>query len=290
MAEPEGGAAAPAAGTTPAAGGDEVVSFNNATEHSTHVNTNWRNFVDKEYGEHSSTANLSSLNDVVKSYINAQQMVGAEKIAKPNEKWSQDDWKQFYRAGGMPETEDGYKVGRPESAPENYPYNPEEEKSFKNQAYQNGLSVNQANALWNQRHERRIAAWNEKQTTTTHAQKEGWTKLKSELGETFDTKVKNANAVLARFDGDGEVRKYLQKTGMINDPTIAKFVMRIADNFAEDTVGTQQRTSGGLTPSQYRSKARELQGKIRSMTRGSFEHEQALSEYVKLQELAAGGK
>lgn len=277
-------------GTPPAGGGEGTITFNNADEHRSHVNTNWRNFVPKEFAEHSSTANINSLEGLAKSYVSAQQMIGKDKIVKPTEKSTPEEWHAYYKIAGKPDTADGYKLSLEGiQLPQGYTTTAEQVKKFSEWAHKNNLTQAQAQAFWQATHQGRIEQMSAASANRQANLQEGWKKLKSELGAAFDTKIKGANEFLARFDTDGEIRAYLKTTGQINSPTIARFFMRIADNFSEDKLGTQQRTMGALTPTQARAKARDLLAKINEMKKGSFEHQQALEQYKKLQELAAKG-
>jgi len=53
--------------------------------------------------------------------VNAQKLVGADKIAVPNEASTELEWETFHKAGGRPETAADYNFTKPEELPdENY--------------------------------------------------------------------------------------------------------------------------------------------------------------------------
>jgi len=57
-----------------------------------------------------SLASIKDIPALAKSYVSAQQLIGAKRIALPSEKATPDEIKEFHRAIGVPENVEGYKI------------------------------------------------------------------------------------------------------------------------------------------------------------------------------------
>ena len=47
---------------------------------------------------------------LAKSYVNAQRMIGADKIPKPGKSWTDDQYNEFYNSVGRPDSADAYDM------------------------------------------------------------------------------------------------------------------------------------------------------------------------------------
>ena len=85
-----------------------------------------------------------ALPDIVKSYVNAQRMVGADKVAIPAGKNDTPEaWNEFYKRLGRPDDPDGYQLPKPAVFPEGLEANPDIEKGFKVISHNPGLTPKQ---------------------------------------------------------------------------------------------------------------------------------------------------
>ena len=57
---------------------------------------NFKELIPEEYKEEKALQNFSTMNDFVKSYLNAQRLVGANKVAIPNKMATDEDWEEVY--------------------------------------------------------------------------------------------------------------------------------------------------------------------------------------------------
>ena len=95
---------------------------------------NFKELIPDEYKENKALANFNNMNDFVKSYINAQKIVGADKIPIPNKYSTDADWKVVFSKLGAPETPEGYKYNFKEGEVDNQML-----QSFNQQAHKLGL-------------------------------------------------------------------------------------------------------------------------------------------------------
>ena len=101
----------------------------------------FRQHIDEGYRNDPSLSTYKDINGMAKSLINAQKMVGADKVAIPGSWATEDDWSQVYNKLGRPETADKYDLSFDQDTEENGQW-------FKETAHKIGLSQNQACLLY----------------------------------------------------------------------------------------------------------------------------------------------
>lgn len=70
----------------------------------------WRASLPDDIKTAPSLASIKDIPALAKSYVNAQQLIGAKRIALPGDKATPDEVKEFHRAIGVPESVEGYKI------------------------------------------------------------------------------------------------------------------------------------------------------------------------------------
>lgn len=70
----------------------------------------WRASLPDDIKTAPSLASIKDIPALAKSYVNAQQLIGAKRIALPGDKATPDEMKEFHRAIGVPESVEGYKI------------------------------------------------------------------------------------------------------------------------------------------------------------------------------------
>ena len=103
----------------------------------------FQSLIPEEYREEKSLQNFNKMDDLVKSYLHSQKMVGLDKIPVPNKHATDEDWKEVYKRLGSPETGDQYKY----SLPEDHAVPEDTLKSFSEEAVKLGLLPNQADGI-----------------------------------------------------------------------------------------------------------------------------------------------
>lgn len=175
------------------------------------------------------------IGEVLKSFKNAQSLIGGEKIVLPVGKLdTPENWAYVFDKLGRPKDIEGYQVDK-SVYPEGFQVSEEREKAFKEVAHQIGLLPKQAAALyaWNAKLE--VEAMNAITRAENAKAEETEEKLRQELGtkEKYDEYVTGAKAALNRFGGaPEEVKAFVDKFG--NDPLVIKVFGNVARNMMED--------------------------------------------------------
>jgi len=198
------------------------------------VAPNWRDGLDADIKEHPAIATFKTPADLAKSYVNAQKLIGAEKIPMPPKDAALDsqEYQAVFDRLGRPSDPKNYTV--PEIPnPTNAPVATEEQMTeFKNVAHSIGLLPAQAEALIKFNQEGAINQHNQATASATEQYEKAETQLRKELGKSYDGQVQKAQGLINKF-GDEEVNNKIGASGLGRDPAFIKFLMNIAKNFGE---------------------------------------------------------
>jgi hypothetical protein len=233
-----------------------------------------------------------ALGVIAKSYVHAQKLVGVDKMAKPTDKWTPEQWKGFYKELGVPETHDKYTLPDVKMA-DGLAVVPEKIDKFKKVFHEAGLTPKQVTAVMgaylndvNGEHTGRIE---QSKAQMTAAENE----LKQELGDKYSAKVDIARSVLAKFGSDTLLEK-LEKSGLANDPEVVRMFIKLGEGMLEDSAGG---SGDGLllqTATQATQEINALKGdkdfQTALNTKNHAGHKAAVEKWLKLHEQAAARK
>lgn len=216
----------------------------------------WRDSLPEDIRAENAFSVFSDVGGLARSYLNAQKMVGAEKIPVPGKHATDDDWNQVYAKLGRPESPDRYEIDLPKEVTVNEDFM----KEFKNQAHKLGFNSKQAKELMGWYQAQNDGFVKQYKETQARKQQEGVDGLKKEWGQGYDTEVAKAQAALHEYDDDNlKLSQYLETTGYGNDPTLIKFFAKLGKNLSEDKLRGQG-SSMGLTPATAQTRINEIFG------------------------------
>ena len=184
----------------------------------------WRMGLPTDLQEDVTLRKFSDVPSLAAAYINAQKLIGADKIAIPGKHASEDDWMGVYKKLGLPEKIDDYKIDIPESATidENFV------KQFKENSYKFGILPGQAQKLAEWFTSVNSEAENKWMTELKTKQEQEFNNLKNEWGKKFDSNLSRAQLAVKEF-ADADTIKYLEDTGIGNDPKIVRLLAKMGN-------------------------------------------------------------
>lgn len=188
----------------------------------------FRQHIDEALRDDPSLASYKDINGMAKSLINAQKMVGADKVAIPGTWGTDADWEQVYSKLGRPNEAAGYELDAGEDAIE------DNVEWFKDTAHKIGLNNQQAQQLLSMYNERMgsVGAVNDEQLETQRVQLE--TDLRKEWGDSFERKMGAANSVLAEFGDEGMTELPMADGTLLGDnPAVIQMLANMAEFMSE---------------------------------------------------------
>ena len=215
---------------------------------------NFKEVIPEKYKDEKALANFTSMDDFVKSYLSAQRLVGANKVAIPNKMATDDDWEEVYS-----------KLGRP-AKPEDYKYSFSEEeinqdqlKNFNETAHRIGLLPKQAERIIKFYNEMNTQAEVDNQKMFEVKQTEAMADLKKEFGPTYTKRLDQAKKLATETLGNEMLNNTVLKDGtrLGDSVEVIKAFSMLADKLSEDEIIKGEGT-GYQTASEIEKEISEL--------------------------------
>ena len=242
----------------------------------------FKSLIPESFKEEKSLENFDNMEDLLKSYLHAQKMVGADKIPVPNKFATDEDWKEVFTRLGAPKTPEDYKYSFKDDE-----VDPKQLKTFNETAHRLGLLPKQAEALvkyynnLNQSHSEQLEA----QAIT--AQEKTEADLKKEFGPQFNKRLDQAKRLATNTLGEEFLNNTVLKDGsrLGDNLEVIKAFSNLADKLSEDEVVKGE-------GSEYQT-AKDIEKQIDELTQqGSAywqnqhpNHKKAVDEVLKLREM-----
>jgi hypothetical protein len=194
----------------------------------------WKEAISEEFRNDPNIEKFTEIDALAKSYINATQMIGKDKVAVPNKNSTDDQWNEVYDKLGRPESADKYTLN---AKSEVVPIDDNAIKQFAENAHQLGLNNKQAQGILEFYKNNMEGMAHQAKVDTETAQAQSTQELRQEWGREFDTNIKKAGA-LAKANMNPEILDMQLKDGMrLGDhPEIIKGFAKIAGMMSEDKI------------------------------------------------------
>jgi len=185
--------------------------------------------------------------------VNAQKLIGknADMVVVPNEKSSETEWSDFYKATGRPDTPDEYEITHMEELGE---VDSELESAFKNLAHSEGLRPSTVQKLIEMDDNRIMAMRTAFDNAKIQEAADAEEALKKQWGSAYEERLHLANRMIAENVSDDNKQGVLDAIG--NNPYVADFLANIAKKFVEHKIISAD--VNAPTPVEALAKADEL--------------------------------
>jgi hypothetical protein len=178
-----------------------------------------------------SLKNFTDAGALAKSYVHAQRMIGADKIALPGQSATDDEWRGVYSKLGMPAEASDYEYEAE--------FDEQEHEAFRNAAHAAGLNGRQAQQMaefLQTQGQLTVANFDE---ATEQARFEGEQELRAEFGAATEQKIERAQLAAKSLGIDMNVFDEVQLAdgrSLGDHPFIVKLFAGLADQLGEDTL------------------------------------------------------
>lgn len=274
-----GGEATPPATPQPNATPQAVTPGSTTT--SVQIPENWKEALDPELKSEASLSTFKTIQDLAKSFVHAQKMIGKNKVALPDPKHAtDDDWREFYFKVGLPQDESQYKVTTPDGEEVDEKFLDE----FRKQAYQLNIMPAQAQKLfqWYLQKEKEYGSKSEETVINQVNQKLNEYKEKS--GAAYNKRLYLAKKAITEF-GDDALKEMVNNPLIGNNPAIIDTFYKIgAKLFGEDTIEGADQIQGGLSPEEATNRWNDIRSDMNHpyWQASHPNHKKAMEEVQKL--------
>ena len=181
-----------------------------------------------------SLANTKSLEDLTRQLVNAQSLVGKDKIALPGEDASEEEVNAFYHALGKPESPEGYEFPD-QGLAEGFEPTDEFNEGIRQAANEANLTKDQAAKLYRAVQNQLAQGSQKAMEAKSQMSEQGIEALKGEWGQAFDQNVNFARDAVENF-GSPELKALLDDSGLGNHPEVVKAFAKVGRTIAEDEI------------------------------------------------------
>tara|TARA_R100001594_G_scaffold26371_2_gene51148 strand:+ start:7098 stop:7928 length:831 start_codon:yes stop_codon:yes gene_type:complete len=226
-------------------------------------------------------------NDVLKSYVNLEKQVGADKVVLPTEGSNLSEWEGWSKLG-TPEKAEDYEL----SAPEGFEaYSQELSDWFRGAAHEMKLPAEMAQGFHDRYVEYMMAQAEGAQTQRIDQQNEWEGELQKEYGNAFSQRVEAAKRAIREY-GSPELEKLLAETGLGSNPHVVRAFVKAGMALGSGPVFKDGETSGqfGTTPDMAKEQVAALRGHPGYFDPTHPEHGAIKKKVQRLSELAYGNE
>lgn len=228
---------------------------------------------------------FDSVESMAKSWLNAQRLIGQDKIPVPQ---TDEDWDNVYSRLGRPEDPTGYKI----EAPEGLEVNADIQGAFLETAHKLGLNQAQVEGLAQWQFEQSINGEESSKAASESALNEKMESLKKEWGQAFDQNASIAQRAVNEFASDAD-RDFLNnavidgvKAG--NHPVLARLFHNIGKQMMESGKLEGKGAEGVLTPKELEDQTTKLMNHPAYTNRQHPEHKMVMRQVQELFEKRFG--
>lgn len=251
-----GGAAGGAGASGSATGGGAATGDTGANGGSAGAaNTNWRSSLPEELQKEPSLQTFNDISSLAKSFIHAQRAIGADKIVIPGKHATDDDWNQVYNKLGLPKELKDYELKIKEAPGMDKAFG----EKFKETAHKAGILPQQAQKLADWFDTMNASSEAEVLKMKTDKMKADEAALKAEWGAAYQQNLGRAAQVVLEA-ADPDMLKYLDESGLGNDPKLIKLLSKVGEKFMKEdsTVGGEGGFKTKLTPKEAKAEANKI--------------------------------
>lgn len=174
-----------------------------------------------------------ALPNLAKQYLNAQQMVGADKLVIPGDNATPEQRAEFFTKLGRPPEAAGYEMDLPEGLDAST-LNTEEIDKWKGRMHEAGIPAAAAKGLLTQYIAEEFARGQQAQQSVADQLQTWELESKEKFGDKFDETANLARYALKEA-GSEDLMKILNDTGLANNPYVIETFAKLGASITEQT-------------------------------------------------------
>lgn len=238
----------------------------------TAVSPDWKSGLPEEL--RGSVEKFKTVEDMAKSYLNMEKLVGKKTIGMPDENSSEEEWSKLYDRLGRPGAADKYEVKRAEGLPPEL-IDEEGMKSFLGAAYKAGLNQKQVSALVGE-FDRQLLEGAKRSAAAEEARKgEAVSELRKLWGSDLQEKVERAQQTLNILDP----QETIDREKLRNNVQVIQLLSSFSDKVLGDTL--PKGTDGGPI-SDIEDRLAVLMSSPAFANEMALDHDKIMTEYKML--------
>lgn len=192
--------------------------------------------------------NKEGMNDAMKSYFEAQKLIGGEKVVLPKGPDDVEGHNRLAKALGVPDKAEQYGLEDPK-LPDQLKQLAFDKNKFAEIVHAHKLTPGQAKGLWKAYTEMMGETYQKVVQTKEQELTQVKNQLRSEWGDGYESKVELGQLVINKFSSDKDMQDFVTAS-ILSNPMGAKFLSKIGEQFQENKIGEFAYKNFSLTPDQ----------------------------------------
>lgn len=194
--------------------------------------TDWKAGLPEEIRSHPSMSNFKSVEDLGKSWVNAQKLIGADKLVLPGKDAKPEEWATVFDKLGRPKEAKEYAITEPENMPKELK-DEEQREAFKAEAHKLGLLPDQVQGLYQWFVGQQMKILEDMASEQQESQGAAEATLRKEWAKSYDSNINLAKKVFNQF-GDKKDAAWFQEHG--NDPALLRLFAKVGKVMSDDNL------------------------------------------------------
>jgi len=238
----------------------------------------WKDALPEDIRSHPSLGSLDSVESLAKSYVNAQKLIGKEKLPVPTGPEDKETWNTVFTRLGRPETAEGYQIDRA-TVPSEIPIDDDFLTNFRTMVHGLGLNPTQTQGIFNWWVELEKGVLGELSEMDQTERQQAEAALRQEWGKAYDQNIVLARTLITKFGG--KVASDLLSSPFANDPKVIKFLAAIGRAMSEDSDLLEGIVTPTLTPAEAQAEISKIQNDPNhAYHKGGHPEHQAAVDYM----------
>jgi len=214
----------------------------------------WRDSLSADLRDNPTLASIKDVESLAKDHVNVQKLIGADKIARPQEDWTPEQHEEFWTKLGRPMAAEDYDLSG-FTPPEGVPWDDGLQTTMVEGMHKLGLNNDQVAGVLGLYGETTGAQYTEATGDATRTRESGIQDLRNEWGKSFNAQVDLAKRAFMAGAGEGfEALAGLPMAdgGQLGDhPAIIKAFAQLGGKMSEHgLVGATASPRSTLSPSE----------------------------------------
>ena len=165
-------------------------------------------------------------------------------IRVPGQGASDEEWRKYREALGVPQSPEGYRLTRP-NLPQGMPYSEDLERWFRTQLHKANVPDSVAQAMFNDWNRMQVERWTANVAAVKRNYEKGMADLKQTWGDKYDEEMAmNAKAYQAYLSPT--LLQKIKARGLDNDPEFIMMWNKIGHSISEDQMVVSREGSGDM--------------------------------------------
>jgi hypothetical protein len=198
------------------------------------VQASWKDGLSDDWKLNPSLTTINSIEDMAKSYVNAQGLIGKKGVIIPGEGASEEDWNKFHTDMGRPQEADAYEAPQITDAPEGFEVSQDEIQNMKKLAFEMGLSPKNASKMIQNYIDGEKNVFSTQQQQNNEKVESAKKALHDQFGDKYEHNLKVAKGVLQKF-ADHDVYEGITGDAMLGDnPYLIRLLAKLGNSLLDD--------------------------------------------------------